>query len=86
MATLTIRGLDDRLRDRLRVRAAQRGHSMEEEARIILRQALGGMTGPAFLAAMQESFGPERGVELDIPPRRSRRTAPDVGSPRRRKP
>lgn len=40
MATITIRNLDDKLKARLRVVAAQHGHSMEEEARIILRQAL----------------------------------------------
>ncbi len=40
MATLTIRNLDDRLKGRLRVRAATRGRSMEEEARQILRTVL----------------------------------------------
>jgi plasmid stability protein len=40
MATLTIRNLDERLKGRLRVRAALRGRSMEEEARQILRVAL----------------------------------------------
>ena len=40
MATLTIRNLDERLKGRLRVRAATRGRSMEEEARQILRSAL----------------------------------------------
>lgn len=40
MATLTIRNLDERLKGRLRVRAATRGRSMEEEARQILRTAL----------------------------------------------
>ena len=40
MATLTIRNLDERLKGRLRVRAATRGQSMEEEARQILRAAL----------------------------------------------
>jgi len=39
MATITIRNLDDKLKARLRLVAAQHGHSMEE-ARIILRQAL----------------------------------------------
>jgi plasmid stability protein len=37
---LTIRNLDDALKHRLRVRAAHNGHSMEEEARSILRAAL----------------------------------------------
>jgi antitoxin FitA len=40
MASLTIRNLDESLKGRLRVRAASSGHSMEEEARRILRAAL----------------------------------------------
>src|SRR5882672_7708586 len=40
MASVTIRNLDDSLKSRLRVRAASRGRSMEEEARQILRSAL----------------------------------------------
>jgi plasmid stability protein len=40
MAVLTIRNLDEALKTRLRVRAAERNLSMEEEARQILRAAL----------------------------------------------
>ena len=40
MATLTIRDLDDTLKQRLRIRAAHQNRSMEEEARQILRAAL----------------------------------------------
>ena len=40
MAILTIRGLDDVLKSRLRFEAARRGCSMEETVRQILRQAL----------------------------------------------
>lgn len=40
MATLTIRNLEDPLKARLRMRAAARNRSMEEEARQILRAAL----------------------------------------------
>ena len=40
MASLTIRNLDPAVKDRLRVRAAERGRSMEEEARVILRRAM----------------------------------------------
>jgi len=46
MATLTIRNLDDSLKERLRVRAAANGRSMTEEARLILRHAIGGVSGP----------------------------------------
>jgi plasmid stability protein len=40
MATLTIRNLEEPLKSRLRLRAAARNRSMEEEARQILRAAL----------------------------------------------
>jgi len=40
VGTLTIRNLDDPLKSRLRMRAAARNRSMEEEARQILRAAL----------------------------------------------
>ncbi len=42
MASLTIRKLDDALKKRLRLRAAQNGRSMEDEARTILRRAAAG--------------------------------------------
>lgn len=41
MAVLLIRGLDDKLKRALRLRAAENGRSMEEEVRQILRTALG---------------------------------------------
>jgi plasmid stability protein len=40
MASVTIRNLDDDLKSRLRIRAAIRGRSMEDEARDILRSAV----------------------------------------------
>ena len=40
MASLTIRNVDDALKTILRVRAAENGRSMEEEARQILRHFL----------------------------------------------
>ena len=39
MASLTVRQLDDRLKKLLRLRAARQGRSMEDEIRVILRQA-----------------------------------------------
>ncbi len=77
MASLTIRRLDDDVKERLRVRAARAGHSMEEEARIILSKAVRGITGPELLELAQELFGEEHGVDLDIPPRRKWRAPPD---------
>jgi phosphopantothenoylcysteine decarboxylase/phosphopantothenate--cysteine ligase len=39
MASLTVRQLEDRLKQLLRLRAARHGRSMEDEVRVILRQA-----------------------------------------------
>ena len=47
MATLTVRNLEDPLKSRLRMRAAARNRSMEEEARQILRAALQESSLPA---------------------------------------
>ena len=40
MARLLVRNLDDDVKAKLRVRAAEHGRSMEEEVRAILRQAV----------------------------------------------
>lgn len=86
MATLTIRQLDDAVKEKLRVRAAQAGRSMEEEAREILSEAVGERyaTGPEFLAMAQELFGDGKGVDLDLPRRGvGDRPPPDFGIKRR---
>ena len=71
MATITVRNLDERLQQRLRLRAAQHGRSIEEEAHDILRAALGQEQAPVknLGTALHELFKPFGGVELDIPPR-----------------
>ena len=79
MANITIRNLDEDVRTRLRVRAAEHDRSMEEEARIILRDAVnGGRTGPRDLARFtRECFAPLGGVELELPQRGPMREPPD---------
>src|SRR5271154_1269290 len=47
MASLTVRQLDDRLKKLLRLRAARSGRSMEDEGRVILRQAAADTGGDA---------------------------------------
>jgi antitoxin FitA len=69
MASITIRKLDDRLKSQLKQRAAEHGRSMEEEARQILRDVLDHHRPRSFMEIATELFGPENGVELDIPPR-----------------
>ena len=70
MASLTIRNLDDDLKQRLRIRAAVHGHSMEEEVRRILRSSLAENAGPRNLAAaIRARMAPLGGVDLEIAPR-----------------
>ncbi len=80
MATLTIRQLDDALKARLRVRAAEHGKSMEEEAREILRQGLAAPapteTGADWVALIRKRLEPFGGVDLELPPRLPPRKPP----------
>ena len=77
MASITIRNLEDDVKRRLRVRAAEHGRSMEEEAREILRQVVG-QERPAhnLAAAIRARIAPLGGVELDLPPREPMRQPP----------
>ena len=79
MASITIRNLDDDVRTRLRVRAAEHSRSMEEEVRIILREAVSdGKDSPRDLAKFtRECFAPLGGVDLELPPRGPMREPPD---------
>lgn len=79
MATLTIRRLDDAVKARLRVRAAQHGRSMEEEARLVLSAALTEEPKrPLNLAeSIRRRFAPLGGVELELPPSEPVREPPD---------
>ena len=77
MASITIRNLDDGVKTRLRVRAAGNGRSMEEEARLTLREAVGGKTLPRNLAsAIRARIAPLGGVDLELPPRAPEREPP----------
>ena len=71
MATLTIRNLDAALKERLRVRAAQHGHSMEAEVRDILQDTLNEPERPVvnLYQRIRSRFAPLGGVDLELPPR-----------------
>ena len=81
MASITIRKLDEQTKTRLRVRAAHRKRSMEDEARNILRAALAKETAtPRNLAeAVRRRFRPFGGVELRLPDRQPMREPPKPG-------
>jgi antitoxin FitA len=76
--TLTIRNVDRRLKERLRVRAAKRGHSMEAELRDILICSLEEEPTPEMnlAEATRRRFAPFGGVDLELPPRQLTREPP----------
>ena len=77
MASITIRNLDNEVKTQLRIRAAGHGRSMEEEARMILREAVEREDGPTNLAqAIRSRFARFGGVELDLPSREPMREPP----------
>jgi plasmid stability protein len=71
MASITIRNLDDALKRKLRLRAAHRNRSMEDEARDILRTALAQEPAQTqnLADAIRELVEPLGGFELELPPR-----------------
>lgn len=73
MASITIRNLDDELKAQLRVVAASHGRSMEEEARVIIRQALSRMSSKGGLGSrIHKRFAASGGVDLELPERQSK--------------
>jgi antitoxin FitA len=82
MATLTVRNLDDGLKARLRVRAAENGRSMEAEARAILRSTLVSETGAdeRLGSRINERFAALGADQLDLPPRSDLPRAADLSA------
>ena len=77
MASITIGNLDNDVKTRLRIRAAKNGRTMEEEARVILREAVGRKPVPQNLANLiRARFGPLGGVDIELPPREPAREPP----------
>jgi antitoxin FitA len=71
MATLTIRDVDLELKQRLRIRAARNGRSMEAELRHILKDVLGAeseIREPNLADEIRSYFVPFGGVELEPHP------------------
>lgn len=80
MASITIRNLDDDIKQRLRVRAAEHGRSMEEEARDILRRVMGAADSPHDLAAaIRARVAPAVRTDLELPAREPMREPPHLG-------
>jgi len=80
MASITIRNLDDDIKQRLRVRAAEHGRSMEEEAREILRRVMGESAPPRNLAAaIRARLAASALADLELPAREPMRESPEFG-------
>lgn len=82
MTTMTIRNLDEALIHRLRLRAAEHGKSMEEEALDILRDALSAEArAPVDLGrAIHTRFAALGGIDLALAPRDPIRESTGFGS------
>ena len=78
MASITIRNLDADVKRQLRIRASKHGRSMEEEARLILAQAVDREPVPVkgLGTALHELFKPFGGGGLELPPREPMREPP----------
>jgi plasmid stability protein len=70
MAQVVVRKLDETVKKRLKQRAARRGHSMEEEIRDILQQAVGGEdkdnAGEGLGTFIARQFA-GKGIDLEVP-------------------
>lgn len=78
---MTIRNIDETIEARLRLRAAQHGRSMEEEARDILRAALSSepMNPVSLGQVIHERFAALGGIDLPEVPREASREPPAFG-------
>lgn len=65
MATLTVRGIEDTVKDGLRLRAARNGVSMEAEVRDILAAAVRSEYGDNLAEAMRAALAPFGGITWD---------------------
>jgi len=81
VAGLSVRDLDETVRERLRVRAARHGRSMEAEIRAILTESVSPPTDPRGLAqTLLARFGDLGEVDLELPSRTEVPRAPDLST------
>jgi len=82
MASLVVRNLDDRVKERLRLIAAAKGHSMEEEVRRILTLATQDGGGPGARKGLAQEIRDlvhDTGGFLDThPPHTEQRGTPTI--------
>jgi plasmid stability protein len=70
MASITIRRLEDSVKERLRIRASRHGRSMEEEVREILKVAVEPrQSGQSLVDSIRRRVAPFGGIEMPELPR-----------------
>ena len=78
-ASITVRNLDGRVKESLRVRAAQNGRSMEAEARAIITEAVKTSARTPEVSLydrIRARVEPLGGIELELPPPQRMREPP----------
>jgi len=81
VAAVSVRDLDDGVKERLRIRAAGNGRSMEAEIRAILVAAVNEPEQTEGLfTSIVDRFGALGGAELDLPQRATPARAADLTS------
>jgi plasmid stability protein len=80
MASMTIRNLDDRVKEKIRLRAARSGHSMEEEARRLLSDSVEKPPSEQYGlgTAIRRRFATLGNFKLAQPPRGPMRAPPKI--------
>ena len=76
MTSLTIRNVDDATKQRLRIRAARHGVSLEVQVRRILKEALRPAEAPSGLGKrLRDRFAGRAAEEFVVPKRHASRSA-----------
>lgn len=81
MAQLIVRNLEEEVKERLVARARRHGHSMEEEVRTILRQAVGEEMKPmpdVGLGTRLARHFAEHGLDFELPTMKDEAARPAV--------
>ena len=83
MSSLTVRNLDESVKNSLRVRAARHGRSMEEEVRQILQNIVAPEQAGqvSFAERVNSRFAGLHVDSLPIPARQLARNPPDIDAP-----
>lgn len=83
MSSITVRNLDESVKNSLRLRAARHGWSMEQEVRQILQQTVAPEQArqTSFAELVNRRFAGLEVEDLPIPARQSARTPPRFDNP-----